>query len=95
MLRDPHQVAEQRSTTVEEMVGRQIVDAYAAAALEAETEEVKEAEEVAEQVAEAAGEGEQPGDEAEAEPSQEPESPLESSAPEPEEASKLDLGEEE
>ena len=49
MLRDPQQVAEQRGTTVQEMMGRPIVDAYA----EKETAEAEEQVEVVEAVAEA------------------------------------------
>jgi len=49
-LRNPHQVAERRGITVEEMMGRQIVDPYAKA-------EIEEAEEEA-QVVEAEQEGE-------------------------------------
>ncbi len=46
MLRDPHQVAEQRDTTVQALLGREVVDAYRAA--EAEEEEVAEVEEAGE-----------------------------------------------
>ena len=53
ILRDPHTVAEDRETTVEEMLGRQVVDAYAA---EAELEEAEADEEVAEEAEEAASE---------------------------------------
>ena len=53
ILRDPHTVAEDHETTVEEMLGRQVVDAYAA---QAELEEAEADEEVAEEAEEAASE---------------------------------------
>lgn len=60
LLRDPHTVAQQRDTTVEEMVGRQITDAYAEIAA-AGVEAVEAAEEAEEGTAEAATEvGEEP-----------------------------------
>jgi len=64
ILRDPHTVAEDRETTVEEMLGRQVVDAYAA---QAELEEAEADEEVAEKAEEAAQELVEEAEEAEGE----------------------------
>jgi len=57
LLRDPHEVAEQRGTTVQEMLGREIVSAYAQEeAAKEEAEEVEEVVEVAKQEIEEAPE---------------------------------------
>ena len=84
MLRDPHEVAAQHSTTVEEMLGRQVVDAYAAAEAEEEAEET--AEEDVELVAEIEGAQE----EDESRPADESAPQGEEPTPEPEEATEED-----
>ena len=56
MLRDPYEVAEQRGTTVQEMLGREIVNAYAEE--EAAEEKAQEAEEVVQVAEEEAEEAE-------------------------------------
>ena len=98
ILRDPHIVAEDRETTVEEMLGRQVVDAYAA---QAELEEAEADEEVAEEAEEAASEVEvEAGAEAASELSEEAETVVEEStaeedaATEPEEESEENLDKE-
>ena len=70
MLRDPHEVAEQRGITVEEMLGRPIADAYATIEAEEEVKEVEKTEAAAE-----AEESEGAADEAASEVEQSPAQP--------------------